>query len=195
MLNGHNDYKRFLMIKGLCDWAEEEKDDAWQPYCCNAAALYTRYSLMSYFGITSEGCHPLPTMMCSGGMAMRPWTATSKAKRPVYHFFGKWPNRSTRMRSMDSAAHSVDRDGRPPYDFAINPGSQFLVRAKDLFGQAKRFYATSLDFVSTFWIDDNNKSMAKEYIQAQMRMEAEKRMSSGSLCSPVRNATIAIRGD
>lgn len=53
------------------------------------------------------------------------------------------------------------------YNFNVGIEKNFLVRASSIFQNASEIYAVSLDTVSTFWTDKNNRKLAENYIKTQ----------------------------
>lgn len=165
VLSRHNEYNRFLMIKGLCDWAEGNKADDWQLYCSQASAWYTK--------------HLIDTVFPDYLLRLPPYLDEDVFRRhsiaALRCFLESQADCAPFLKQMAEAVFDASisdlyriihpsRTFESAYNVEIGTGNQFLLRAKPLFSNAKRIYVTSLDFVSTFWMDDSDT--AKDYINA-----------------------------
>ena len=174
VLERYDHYNRFLMIKGLCDWSEGDKNDEWQGYCARASALYAAYyieMLLPAFIKRLSPYHEEDVFKRHSDAALRCFLESRTAHVPFLKETAETILHNGVREIYDLV--NLGEGELKPYSLPINPGSQFLLRAKPLFKNAKKFYVTSLDFVSTFWID-KNKSTAREYIEAQSQIEDHK---------------------
>jgi nucleoside phosphorylase len=166
LLRGLEMPDRFLMIKSLVDFADKAKNDDWRYYCCQASALYIAYIVDTI----------LPTYLPRITTSQRDDDFMSRSKHALLNFLRQAQGTSF-LEPMATAIHDdivteiirlarLGADGGEVYTAAVGTGHQYLVRAEPLFAKASRIFATSLDTVSTFWIENDNRPTVKRYIDA-----------------------------
>ena len=168
MLRGMRLADRFLMVKSFTDWADGTKNDEWRAYACAGSAAYVGFLLTEI----------IPTWLDS---IRRPREDEEYFARRVGYaarcFFGARANDVPFVRGMAQAVvdqaigeactlSTLAESKSDFYETQVGTGHQFLVRAEPLFRGAKQIIATSLDSVSTFWMDKRNSTTAKAYIDS-----------------------------
>jgi len=69
---------------------------------------------------------------------------------------------------LSQAADEVDQVLGGSYSLNIGLEQNFLRRAGEIFNSAERVFAISRDNVSRFWVDDNSRPIALQYLKAQI---------------------------
>lgn len=170
-----------VVIKSFSDWADGKKDDTWQPYCMNAAAHFLSCVLenvvfeyiYSFRGVDGVGdpalrqkhlvdreCRRFQGRIESAlDCFLESPDATAPFVKPMAEKILK--QAALEVTKIVGVANGTDDS----YETDINLSSQFLLRARALFSSASKVYVTSLDTVSQFWIDEDNRMAAKGYLQ------------------------------
>jgi hypothetical protein len=152
----------FVMIKGISDKGDRHKDDGWQEYAAHAAAAYAT-SFLERIDLIAGGKNTRP----KNDAEIEEETAQ------IIDFVSPdvvsiHPYQHDLIKQIVKASLREVNDillGR--YQANLSHGQQFLLRARALFGNATSIYATSLDTVSTFWTNPNNRNQACEYLRHQ----------------------------
>jgi nucleoside phosphorylase len=152
----------FAMIKGICDKGDPSKGDNWQEYAAEVAAAYATSFLDSFELIgAGTGFHPKSDHEIEEETAQ---IIDFVASDPI-SIQGHQHDLVKQIVKASLREVSDILSGR--YQTNLSHGQQFLLRASALFGNASTIYATSLDTVSTFWTNPNNRAEAREYLRHQ----------------------------
>jgi nucleoside phosphorylase len=171
VLAKHKNYNQFMMIKSFTDWAIGTKNDIWRLYCCQAAAEFTGYLLDNIIIDYLNALHIAPES--SEIFRRRSDTALQCFLESQVSHVPFLRNMATKI--FESAVDEVyklaklEQDDTYRFESRVDTNTQYLLRARPLFSNALKIYATSLDFVSTFWTDEKNVAAAKEYIYTQSK--------------------------
>ena len=175
VLESHPANNSFLMIKGLSDWATgadknntNPKKDVWHFYASHAAAIFTRKMLVNglwqriqRYKIPAD---PTVTLERSATGALNCFLGSYGKTAP---FVVKTARilLDEMVREVTALAREPLKDGE--YRAKLDHGHQFLLRAKEVFGNAFKVDAFSVDVISTFWQSRTFKSQVKQYIDNQ----------------------------
>ncbi len=162
LLNQRDQPPYFAMVKAICDRADRAKDDRWQEYAADAAASFTLGFLESY-----------QLVVGAGGIVVPPPEEVDKQVERVIQFVA--PDLHAMEEFQRDLVEKIVTAGLKEandvlsgrYQADVGLGRHFLLRAGPLFGKASRIYATSLDTVSTFWTNPDNRAEAGEYLSHQ----------------------------
>jgi nucleoside phosphorylase len=165
----------FLMIKSFTDWANGHKDDSWRDYACKIAAEFTAALIDE---IVPDYLNALPRREENDELLHRRWSAAldSHLVSSVgsFSFLGEMAE-SILEETLEEIKTLVPVALGDPlkYRAELAPGARYLRRAKPFFARASRVFATSLDFVSTFWMDERTLGTAKQYLMANAESSRE----------------------
>jgi nucleoside phosphorylase len=172
---------RFLMAKAFSDWADGKKDDQWRHYCCESAAAYCAHLVIDVLPAYLQSKED--EVSVDRVLAAQLKRATERRLWPGYGNFRIGSSIGARI--AKAAAEEINRLGALEhalgetleqggsansdgvYRASIGTGDQFLLRAEPLFSRAAHVIATSLDAVSTFWMNPKKKQHARNYIKLQ----------------------------
>lgn len=165
----------FVMIKSFTDWANGHKDDSWREYACKISAEFTAAVLDS---VIPEYLNAMPRRERNDELLHRRWDAALDS-----HLVSGGGElaflRPMADSILDEAIEEIrtlvppTRDDMLRYRAELAPGPRYLRRARPFFAHASRVFATSLDFVSTFWMDERTSGTAKEYLVANAASSRE----------------------
>jgi nucleoside phosphorylase len=182
VLDQNPEHVSFLLVKGLSDRAiEEDKGDSnvnkdnWHPYACAVAAICAVEMICSCIGPRLRHFRQLPDRFPpfkSKVLAALDCFVDSYQQAPR---FLKGMAKAVFLSAIDEVhdlANAVNPQNaevdREPIEFRarIGHGHQFLMRAHQFFGDAKRITAFSVDNVSKFWMSPQMKDV-RSYIRGQ----------------------------
>jgi nucleoside phosphorylase len=152
----------FVMIKGICDKADSIKNDRWQEYAAEVAAAYAM-SFLDSFELAGAGA----------GFHPKSEEEIEKETAQIIDFVASDPisiqdyQHELVTQIVKASLREVSDVLSGRYQTNLSHGQQFLLRASALFGRASNIFATSLDTVSTFWTNPNNRAEAREYLRHQ----------------------------
>jgi nucleoside phosphorylase len=171
LLNQRESPPHFAMVKAICDRGDAKKDDRWQQYAADAAAAYALAFLDDYELVV--GSREFITK--SEGDIEREVEHVIEFVAPDLNALQ--PFEHDLVRQIVAAGIKEVGDvlsGR--YQADVGLGRHFLLRAAPLFGKARHIYATSLDSVSTFWTNPDNRAEAVEYLRHQAPAGSARRL-------------------
>jgi nucleoside phosphorylase len=157
MLKALSNPSEFLFIKAAVDNCDGSKSDAWHPYGAEAAARFCVALLKEAAPLPpkSVDCEALKHVVQSRLAAGAKTKPNEVEERMLDAYVGK---------GIDVGARALSN-----FEVDISSGGHFLFLAKPVFQGAKRFYATSIDRVSRFWIDPKKKDAAYRYLEQHKR--------------------------
>lgn len=152
----------FAMIKGVSDRGDVDKKDLWQQYAADAAASFTLAFLESYPLVVGRAVFLAPSQSEIDEQVQH----VTEFVAPDLHSLQDFQKELV-GKVVTAGLKEVGDVLSGRYQADVGLGRHFLLRAGPLFGKASRIYATSLDTVSTFWTNPDNKAEAGEYLRHQ----------------------------
>lgn len=144
----------FLSIKSAVDNCDGSKNDLWHPYGAETAARFCHAILKAALKLTPipidyDALKSLLQARLAAGYRMK----MNEAEKKMLEAYAGW--------GVDIGACAL----KDKFEADISSGGNFLLLAKPAFQSASKFYATSIDTVSGFWIDPKKKQAAYEYLK------------------------------
>jgi len=162
LLNQRESPPHFAMIKAICDRANGDKDDRWQQYAADAAASFTLAYLESYELDVGSAVYRIPSQAEIDEQVGHVIEFVAPDLHSLQDF-----QKELVGKVVTAGLKEVGDVLSGRYQADVGLGRHFLLRAGPLFGKASRIYATSLDTVSSFWTNPDNKAEAGEYLRHQ----------------------------
>ena len=160
---------RFVMIKSITDLADQNKGDAWHEYACAASASCIGYLLMNTLPAYLDSLSTIDRdkklrLQRSAQHALKSFLASQTSTVPAFEAVAQ----DMLKRTLDEIASlaSVAQSEEATYQGRVGIGDNYLLRAGPLFRRATRIFATSLDSVSTFWMDRRNRRKVRDFIRS-----------------------------
>ncbi len=149
----------FVMIKSICDKADNHKNDEWQLYASEIAATYTLYILnqksLNKFAID-------PFQYSVDVYLHNILNSLLPSFKDIEDF-----QQDLVKKILDTSLKEIIEILNGKYSVNMGYGGHYLSRAAPLFGHATSIFATSLDTISTFWTDNYNRAETLEYLSHQ----------------------------
>lgn len=154
---------RFIALKGVCDFADESKDDRWQDVAAILSADFA-ISYLKHLG-TDEAralCRePKASKLLRGRI---PWHYTREGAN------SEW-QRTLIARLSQSVADECDDILDGTYTTTLSQSHQYVLRATSLFSckdpDQFSFFVSAIDKVSSFWLESRNSSELREFLGTQ----------------------------
>jgi nucleoside phosphorylase len=157
-----SDRPRFALVKGVCDFADEVKDDRWQSFsAATSATLVLEFLLqMTDAEIRELPRKSLASTILSGRV---PWQYKREGNLHGWQAGLVEAIGGIAAKECDSATDGV-------YEANLTQAHQYVLRARPLFhlpDPAGQIFVTAVERVSKFWFQASNSSEVASFIECQ----------------------------
>ncbi len=147
-----------VVVKGISDFADIDKDDSARTYAARAAAVCIFRTIES-LSATRLGTRPQLTNEDRVSAALSV-IVPDLIQQGGFRY-------GLAQKLVESMIEETSGIVANDYTQNLSTGAQFLVRANQIFKPASEVLAVSVDSVSTFWTDEQNRTAAYKYLKAQ----------------------------
>lgn len=147
-----------VVVKGISDFADLDKNDSARTYAARAAA-HCIFRTIESLSAAKLGNRPQLTKADRVGAAMS--VIVPGLVKQIGFRYG------LAQRLVEAMIEETSGIKDDDYTQNLSTGAQFLVRANQIFKPAAEVLAVSVDSVSTFWTDEQNRTAAYGYLKAQ----------------------------